>query len=151
MALNQLQIVASSFHLLYTGHMNSLGLRHLALNVRDAQIAKEFYCRVLKMSVEWEPDADNVYLHTGTATGGALDNLALHKSENFSNRGGALDHLGFFVPTMQDVDAWFSHVKNSGAKILKPVKIHRDGAKSFYFEDMDGNVIQILYHKPISG
>ena len=29
--------------------METLGIRHLALNVRDPQASKEFYLRVLKM------------------------------------------------------------------------------------------------------
>jgi hypothetical protein len=30
------------------------------------------------------------------------------------------------------------------------VKTHRDGARSFYFRDPDGLLIQLLYHPPIS-
>ena len=35
----------------------TLGIRHVALNVSDAQRSKEFYIRVLQMQLEWEPDA----------------------------------------------------------------------------------------------
>jgi len=31
-----------------------------------------------------------------------------------------------------------------------PPKTHRDGARSFYFRDPDGVLIQLLYHPPIS-
>jgi catechol 2,3-dioxygenase-like lactoylglutathione lyase family enzyme len=126
--------------------MNTLGLRHAALNVRDPQRSKEFYARVLKMQVEWEPDADNVYL-----TSGGHDNLALHKGDPGTS--GALDHLGFAVPTPEDVDAWYAWVQSQGApsvKILREIKTHRDGARSFYFADPDGVTIQLIYHPPIS-
>ena len=35
---------------------------------------KQFYMDLLGFDVEWEPDADNVYLTSGT------DNLALHRA-----------------------------------------------------------------------
>jgi catechol 2,3-dioxygenase-like lactoylglutathione lyase family enzyme len=54
--------------------MKTLGLRHVALNVLDPTKTKDFYIKVLKMELEWEPDAENIYL-----TSGGLDNLAIHK------------------------------------------------------------------------
>ena len=51
------------------------GLRHLALGVRDLEAMKRFYVDLLGFEVEWEPDADNLYLSSG------LDNLALHFGE----------------------------------------------------------------------
>ena len=50
-----------------------LGLRHVAINVRDVRKSVDFYTRVMGMSVEWEPDPDNVYLTSGS------DNLAIHR------------------------------------------------------------------------
>jgi catechol 2,3-dioxygenase-like lactoylglutathione lyase family enzyme len=129
--------------------MNTLGMRHIALNVKDAQASKDFYCKVLKMQVEWEPDAQNVYL-----TNAGQDNLAIHEVAGTGKPAepsfGSLDHLGFFVPTLNDVDEWYEHVKSSGAKILREIKTHRDGARSFYFADLDGVTIQLLYHIPIA-
>lgn len=136
--------------------MKTLGLRHVALNVRNAQAAKDFYCKVLKMEVEWEPDPKSVYVrtqkdHTAGTVATAADNIALHQADAPLYKPGSLNHLGFVVPTMADVDSWYEHIKTCGAKIVKEIKTHRDGARSFYFEDLDGNIIQMLYHPPISG
>jgi catechol 2,3-dioxygenase-like lactoylglutathione lyase family enzyme len=126
--------------------MNTLGLRHVALNVRDPQVAKEFYTRVLKMQVEWEPDPENVYL-----TSHGHDNLAIHKApEASATAGQRLDHIGFVLPSPKDVDEWYVWIKSQGAKILREIKSHRDGARSFYLEDPDGVVIQMIYHPPIA-
>jgi catechol 2,3-dioxygenase-like lactoylglutathione lyase family enzyme len=134
--------------------MKTMGLRHVALNVKNAQAAKEFYCRVLKMEVEWEPDPKTVYVRTQSdqLTNGRLaDNLALHQADAPLHRPGALNHIGFIMPTLNDVDAWHDHIVACKAKIVKEIKTHRDGARSFYFEDLDGNVIQMLYHPPLAG
>jgi catechol 2,3-dioxygenase-like lactoylglutathione lyase family enzyme len=124
--------------------MKTLGMRHIALNVRDAQASKKFYQEVMKMDLEWEPDPKSVYL-----TSQNQDNLALHQSDAPLNKATALNHIGFFVSTLDEVDQWYAHIQKHGAKIVKEIKTHRDGARSFYFEDIDGNVIQLLFHPPM--
>lgn len=126
--------------------METLGLRHVALYVRDPQVSKEFYTRVLKMELEWEPDLDNVYL-----TSGGLDNLAIHRSTGGEPSGNQrLDHIGFALPTAHSVDDWYQWVVSQGVKIAKEIKTHRDGARSFYMVDPDGVIIQMIHHPPIA-
>jgi catechol 2,3-dioxygenase-like lactoylglutathione lyase family enzyme len=127
------------------------GLRHLALNVRDLPAMKRFYVELLGFVVEWEPDPDNVYLSSG------LDNLALHRStalatdRSASASGtGALDHLGLIVRTPDEVDRWATFLEGSGVPMSAKPKTHRDGARSCYFTDPDGNSVQIIHHPPIS-
>ena len=134
--------------------MKTLGMRHVALNVKNAQASKEFYCKVLKMEVEWEPDPKTVYVATyskdpKTGERKSLDNVALHQADAPLHKPGALNHIGFFVASMAEVDQWHDHIVACGAKIVKEIKTHRDGARSFYFEDIDGNVIQFLFHPPM--
>jgi len=125
--------------------MRSLGIRHVALRVKDAQASKAFYIKILGMTVEWEPDEDNVYL-----TREGLDNLAIHKEDHDGDKKGSLDHFGVFVPEHQDVDEWYEHVKSNQVEIAKDIKTHRDGARSFYFYDIDRNVIQLISHPPVT-
>ena len=126
------------------------GLRHLALHARDLDAMKRFYVDVLGFEVEWEPDPDNIYLSSG------IDNLALHRAPSTSLRagetaaGGALDHLGLIVRAPEDVDKWAEFLTSKGVALAVQPKTHRDGARSFYFKDPDGNAIQIIHHPPIS-
>jgi catechol 2,3-dioxygenase-like lactoylglutathione lyase family enzyme len=125
------------------------GLRHLALNVRQVSAMKTFYVDVLGFRVEWEPDPDNVYLTSG------VDNLALHRATEgeagAAGGAGALDHLGLIVAVAADVDAWAAHLEARGVALDMPPTTHRDGARSCYFRDPDGNRVQIMHHPPISG
>ena len=123
------------------------GLRHLALNVRDLTAMKQFYVDLLGFAVEWEPDADNVYLSSG------VDNLALHRGDAIAPAAsrGALDHLGLIVREAADVDRWAEFLEGRGVTIDARPRTHRDGARSCYFKDPDGNVVQIIHHPPISG
>lgn len=98
------------------------------------------------MRVEWRPDADNVYL-----TGGG-DNLALHRAAAavVPQALQRLDHIGFVINTMEEVDDWFVFLKSQGVVILKEPKTHRDGARSFYCQDPAGNTVQMIYHPPLA-
>lgn len=123
------------------------GLRHIALFVERFDETVNFYTELLGMRVEWHPDADNIYLTSGN------DNLAIHRF-----KGGArepaqqrLDHIGFIIDSPAQVDAWHAFLFANGVRILKAPKTHRDGAHSFYCLDPDGNVVQMIYHPPISG
>ncbi|PWT94261.1 MAG: glyoxalase [Acidobacteria bacterium] len=120
------------------------GLHHLALKVQNMQRMRAFYVDVLGFAVEWEPDPQNLYLSSGS------DNLALHEVANLAP-GGSLDHLGIIVPKPQDVDDWAAYLKSHGVSLKQEPKTHRDGARSVYLPDPEGNVIQIIYHPPISG
>ena len=131
------------------------GLRHLALNVRDLDAMRRFYVDLLGFAVEWEPDADNVYLSSGT------DNLSLHRPPSGPVSGPvsdavsgdvfrALDHFGVIVREADDVDRWAAFLEERGVTIVAPPRTHRDGARSCYVRDPDGNVVQIIYHSPIS-
>jgi catechol 2,3-dioxygenase-like lactoylglutathione lyase family enzyme len=129
------------------------GLRHLALSVHDLEAMRRFYVDLLGFTIEWEPDADNVYLTSGT------DNLALHRTRSIASGAsraavvsrGALDHLGLIVRTADDVDRWAAFLEERGVAIAARPRTHRDGARSCYFHDPDGNSIQIIHHPPISG
>jgi catechol 2,3-dioxygenase-like lactoylglutathione lyase family enzyme len=121
------------------------GLRHLALRVCDLEASVRFYTEMLGFRLEWQPDPENAYLTSGT------DNLALHSVASLPGEPGALDHLGLLVDRPEDVDAWASYLTARGVLLEKPPRTHRDGARSFYFPDPDGNVIQLIYHPPISG
>lgn len=122
------------------------GMRHVALFVSDLDACEHFYVELLGMNVEWRPDPDNVYLTSGN------DNLALHRAtaEQAPASGQKLDHIGFIIPTPEQVDQWYDFLGAHNVKIRQPPRTHRDGARSFYCYDPSGTVVQIIYHPPIS-
>ena len=123
----------------------TLGLRHLALNVMDVGRAVEFYVSVFGMRVVWQPDPENAYLSSG------CDNLALHQaSSTVSPTGQRLDHLGFLVATPEDVDRAAEILAAHQIPLRHPPRTHRDGSRSLYVTDPDGNIIQILYEPTLS-
>jgi len=122
------------------------GLRHVAFRVTDLPRSRAFYEELLGMKVVWEPDANNLYLSSGS------DNLALHQigpGELAAFRplkAQLLDHIGVILEDAGAVDRMYKTIESKilslGGAIAKPPKQHRDGSYSFYFTDPDGNVIE---------
>jgi catechol 2,3-dioxygenase-like lactoylglutathione lyase family enzyme len=120
---------------------------HVHLRTADIDRIRAFYVDLMGFDVEWEPDSDNVYLSSG------VDNLALHRSTaqpGASQAGQTLDHLGLIVRAAEDVDRWASFLESRGVAIDAAPRTHRDGARSCYVRDPDGNRVQIIHHPPIS-
>lgn len=122
------------------------GLRHVALSCADLESCERFYVDLLGMQVEWRPDADNVYLSSGN------DNLALHRAGTDDDMSGAqhLDHIGFIIRDSETVDDWYQFFVANDVVIKAQPRTHRDGARSFYCHDPDGNTVQLIYHPPIA-
>jgi catechol 2,3-dioxygenase-like lactoylglutathione lyase family enzyme len=122
------------------------GIRHVALLCGDIEEMERFYCDVLGYAVEWRPSATELYLTRGE------DNLALHALEitRTGSLESRLDHVGLLMSRPEDVDAWAAYLREKGVRLDTEPRTHRDGARSFYVRDPEGNRLQFLYHPPIS-
>lgn len=103
-----------------------------------------FYVDVLGYRVEWRPDPENVYLTNGH------DSLALHVEADAARQETRLDHMGVLVSSASDVDAWAEHLLARGIALAAAPRTHRDGCRSLYVKDPEGNKIQILWHPELS-
>lgn len=124
-----------------------LGIRHVALFMKDLAAAERFWVDVMGYEVEWRPDPDNVYLRGGT------DNLALHRGQGRepADRDPQLDHIGLAVPRAADVDAWARHLEAHGVVPKSQPRTHRDGSRSLYFHAPEEVLVQIIHHGPMVG
>ncbi|MHA6495425.1 VOC family protein [Pseudomonas borbori] len=125
------------------GRLN--GLRHLALLVPNLEECERFYVDVLGMKVLHRANADLVYLTCGN------DNLSLGRAHVPSGGGQAVDHYGFVVDSVEELDAWYAYCKSLNVTVLDRPFDHGDGARSFHLLDPAGNKIQPLFHPAVSG
>jgi catechol-2,3-dioxygenase len=105
---------------------------------------ERFYVTLLGYEVEWRPDPDNLYLTSGE------DSLALHAEPGLTAGDTHLDHVGVLLDTPEEVDSWAAHLSAGGAEIAAQPRTHRDGCRSFYAADPEGNKIQFLFHPGLS-
>lgn len=122
------------------------GMRHIALFCQHLEKSVDFYHKLIGMAIEWQPDDDNYYLTSGN------DNLALHRApaEFKPGKSQRLDHLGFIIDDKEQVDIWYDYLRDHHVDIICTPKDHRDGARSFYCRDPEGNAVQMIYHPPLS-
>jgi catechol 2,3-dioxygenase-like lactoylglutathione lyase family enzyme len=120
---------------------NILGLRHVALVVKNLEACMHFYTTLLGMKLVLQPDPDNVHLSFGD------DNLALHRAtENFfPGKNKRLDHIGFFFKKKTDVDSWHKLLSRQGITISSGPKDHGDGTRGLICLDPDGNSVQLIW------
>jgi catechol 2,3-dioxygenase-like lactoylglutathione lyase family enzyme len=125
--------------------IKSNGLRHVALRIANVERSMKFYTEVFGMRVVWQPDPDNACLSSGS------DNLALHREAGIDLPAGAQtpDHIGFFVGELSQLEQNFDWARNRGLEIVRPLRQHRDGTYSFYIQDPDGIVIQLIHDPSI--
>lgn len=118
------------------------GMHHVALFVKNFDACAHFYTTLVGMKIVWQPDENNIYLSSGN------DNLALHRApDDFMPAPHQhLDHIGFFLNHREEVDTWFEWLKNKQIEMKASPKDHRDGTRSFYCADPDGNTIQFIYY-----
>jgi catechol 2,3-dioxygenase-like lactoylglutathione lyase family enzyme len=122
------------------------GIRHIALFVADMARAEAFYRDVLGYVEEWRPSPAELYMTRGS------DNLALHAATVAAGepRESRLDHFGLLMSRAEDVDEWAAWLQARGVALDTRPRTHRDGARSFYARDPEGNRIQFIWHPPIA-
>lgn len=121
-----------------------LGIRHVALFIKDLESAIDFYTRIVGMHIEWQPDPDNVYLSNHG------DVFALHRVAYAADPLQRLDHIGFALADEASVDGWYAHMVAHGVRITEAPKTHRDGSRGFYCLDSVGHLLEFIYHPPIA-
>lgn len=121
-----------------------LGIRHIALFVKELDVAIDFYTRIMGMEIEWQPDADNVYMTNGG------DVFALHRVDYTPAAHQRLDHIGFVLDRIEAVDEWYDYFVEAGVRITETPKTHRDGSRGFYCLDSVGHLLELIYHPPIA-
>ena len=120
-----------------------VGIRHIALFVQEIEAAVDFYTRIMGMRIEWQPDADNVYLTNGG------DVFALHRVDYTPAAEQRLDHIGFVLSSEKSVNEWYDYFVQMGVRITEAPKTHRDGSRGFYCLDAVGHLLELIYHLPI--
>ena len=108
---------------------------HVAIQVADIEQSVKFYRDVLGLKPGWKLEEDWTILTCGK------DDLALIKKGPDVHHP---PHFGLRVGSAEAVDRSYEELKDK-VKITQGVRSHRDKSRSFYFEDPDGNQVEIIY------
>lgn len=121
-------------------HVKRMG--HLALDVADLDRAEKFYTQIFDLRVAHKRGKE-VLLRCGA------DYLTIREVKPTAARAPArmgaaigMDHFGLAVAP-EDFDAAVTQLQAAGVRQAGEVVAHANGTRSVYFEDPDGNIIEI--------
>ena len=133
--------------------MSSLGLAELVLIVKDVPASTRFYEDVVGLTLENEPSEEWAWFWAGKQ--GARQRVALHRGpllfEEHSpypegERFGRV-HFAFEV-ARDELDAAAGRVRKAGVEVHGPVELEWMNARSYYFYDPDGNLLEFWSPDP---
>jgi catechol 2,3-dioxygenase-like lactoylglutathione lyase family enzyme len=115
------------------------GLTHVQLAVRDLARSKAFYQEVFGMEDLDRGDDTLVFLRTP----GTRDTITLRQArpDEAIGRGGGFDHLGFRL-TDHDLEAALAEIVAAGGSVVERGE-HAPGVPYAYAADPDGYVIEL--------
>lgn len=111
-----------------------IGTGHTAILVEDVKKAAEFYKNHFGFEIGYVAE------DWGIVRKGKNDIAFINKKNSHHP-----PHFGLRVNSRGEVDEAFEYLKKNNVKILREPKEHRDKSYSLYFEDLDGNVVELIY------
>ncbi len=125
------------------------GLGHVLLRVLDLQRARTFYTEVLGFRVlEEDPEHGGIFLALDGQSH-ALDLFAVKDVETARRQtpgARGLGHIAFRVMSEEALKEAYAALHEHGVEVTR--SIDHVSQKSIYFEDPDGNTLEIYYERP---
>ena len=133
--------------------MFSRGLSETVLIVKDVPAAASFYREVVGLSPATAPDDGWAWFHAGDPE--HVQRIALHRGTLLFEEHSPLPegtrwgrvHYAFHVPEDR-LDEAVAHVREHGATVYGPVRFDWMHARSYYFYDPDGNLLEFFAPDP---
>ncbi|MBI2818900.1 MAG: VOC family protein [Acidobacteria bacterium] len=125
---------------------------HVMFNVTDLERSLKLYRDLLGFKVSGGYEGAVIWLNMGQYKEGtslAFHDLGLYKVPNPAPENArkvvGLNHAAFRLRTAEDVDKAAELLRANGVKILKGPLTHKeDNDRFLYFEDPDGNVLELV-------
>jgi catechol 2,3-dioxygenase-like lactoylglutathione lyase family enzyme len=121
--------------------VQTYGLTHIALKVRDLDRSRLFYERVFGTRVMYQKD-DFIQIQTPDAR----DIIVLEKSDEVLHNDNGIMHFGFRLKNAIDIETLVHDVSNAGGQIKEKGEFVPGEPYAFIY-DPDGYEIEVWYEK----
>lgn len=123
--------------------MNFIKIKETCLYVRDMEKAKHFYHEILELPIIHDEREKHIFFRLGSSV------LLCFNPEDSKTKksppvhfGEGKQHAAFEVPDKEYLNSK-KEIQSKGIGIIDEV-VWPSGKKSFYFEDLDGNILEIV-------
>jgi len=116
------------------------GLTHIHLMVRNIERSVQFYQAVFGMKERFRDGNTMVFLNTP----GTRDSITLNEDPSMGNvvgKSGGIAHFGFRLANKADLDAAIEEVEKAGGRLISRGE-HAPGVGFAYMADPDGYTIE---------
>ncbi len=120
--------------------VDSQGLTHIHIAVRDLERSLTFYQKAFGMDVRYWDGPAMVFLNTP----GSNDTITLRQAEEGEpvGPGGGIAHFGFRLRHKEDLESAIRHLVDAGGSLIERGE-HPTGTAYAYVSDPDGYVIEL--------
>lgn len=120
--------------------VDSQGLTHIHLAVRDLQRSLKFYQAAFGMQVRYWDGPAMVFLNTP----GSSDTVTLRQAEEGDpvGPGGGVAYFGFRLRQKEDLESAIQHLVKAGGSLIERGE-HQSGTAFAYVSDPDGYIIEL--------
>lgn len=123
--------------------MKFLKIKETCLYIRDLETAKKFYHETLELPLISYVEDKHIFFRAGDSVLLCFNpEDSKYKESPPAHYGGGKQHFAFEV-SKQDYENSKTWITSRGIRITDTV-IWKGGAESFYFEDPEGNVLEIV-------
>jgi catechol 2,3-dioxygenase-like lactoylglutathione lyase family enzyme len=119
--------------------INSHGLTHIALAVRDPDVSAHFYAQVFGME---EYFRDELSIHVRRPPGHAA--ITFVRDPSLAGRSGGILHFGFRLHAPGEIEVAAHELEKAGGKILRQGEF-APGFPYLFATDPDGYEIEVWY------
>lgn len=135
--------------------IRAIDVAHVNLNVTDLDRATRFYTQILGFRIAFQYENAVVWLNFGQyrdnvgGLGQGFHDIALYKVPNSApedrRKRAGMNHMALRLGTPEEVNQAGEYLKSKGVRVLKGPQTHKeDGDRYLYFEDPDGNMIELV-------
>jgi catechol 2,3-dioxygenase-like lactoylglutathione lyase family enzyme len=128
--------------------MNFIKIKETCLYMHDLEKARKFYHEILELPVISYVPSKHIFFSAGSSVLLCFNPKdSKNKTSPPAHYGGGKQHFAFEVAE-RDYEKSKDWIRGKGIKITDTV-IWKDDIESFYFEDPEGNVLEIVPEKGI--
>jgi len=123
--------------------MQILQIKETCLYVHDLQLTRWFYAHKLGLPIIDEKENSHLFFRAGTSVLLCfIPEVSKRQTSPPGHHGGGAQHIAFEVEP-QDYYKWQEKLKAENVQIIAE-ETWPNGLKSFYFNDPEGNVLEII-------